>query len=1265
MRQRVTPVRGDVRVAALRTPWTRLLRCRRADLLPMPHPSSRRRQSRFAAAAGAAIGVLLLAGPSAAHEASTAGGGGGTARLVRMLDSSRAGITIPAGIAFSQQANAFFVVEGVPQGGAAPGETAVAQVTPFGSRVASTAVSYAIRAPINVAFDERRQRLLMLDGASTLLEIPLQGARLDVSRISRADVTSGHLQNPQGITVDPKTGTLFVLDAAGQRLVRFDPTSDGTLPGATSSVDLGTSSVQLRGIAFDAGSGDLYTVGVAERQLYELTGGGSVVAVRDLAPFGRREPQGLLVAPTTDQTDAADGTSVFLANSGVPINSAAGSRRAAAVQQPGGIAELSLTAATTTGTASFTSSLVRTTDTAAWSPPSPDPSGIAYLPKTKTLLITDGEVEETVSGITHFAGANIWETSLGGTVARTTNISKIAPTAAAITNEPTGVAWNPTNGHFYVSDDDDLRVYDVNPGGDGNLGTADDTWSYFSTIGTGNGDPEGITYDTWHDRVFVSDGVNREIYQYTTNGTPIGHFDVEAYGVDDPESVEFNPDSGTLFVLSNHASEVIVEVSTGGSYLRTIDVTAAGGLAPAGLAYAPASDGSSAKHFYVVDRRVDNNDDPTEVDGKLYELTAPAPTAPGNIPPTVDAGADQAVTLPNAATYVLRLTATDGEYQTFDELTVTVTGTGSIASLDMPVKASTDDAEESDANSMQMTSADLDMMLDVGSTGTKTNLADGMRFNGIAIPRNATITNAYVQFVASEVQSSPTQLTIQAQAADNALTFGSKKSDLSLRPRTTAATLWSVDPWMAVGDSKRAERTPSLAAVIQEVVNRSGWANGNSIALIVTGTGQRVAKAFDTASGVYAPVLHVEWQISSQTNAAPTVSIDPIADVTLPAGTSVSGHVSDDGLPNPPGATTLNWTKQSGPGTVSFTDAAAATTTVSFSSAGSYVLRLTANDSALSGFAEVSVTVNPAPVTNTAPSVSIDPVADVTLPAGASLTGHVSDDGLPNPPGATTLNWTKQSGPGTASFTNATTAATTVSFSAAGSYVLRLTANDGALSSYADVTVTVNPEPTIFVDGFESGTLGAWSLSATDNGDLAVTAAAALAGTYGMQARINDNNSIFVTDATPAAESRYRARFHFNPNSIAMAKGVAHLIFTGADAKGTSVLQIEMRSTGSLRYDVRASLLTDGTQLKSTGWTGLSNARHSLEIDWRASTAPGANNGSVTLWVDGAQTGAMSAIDNDTRRIESVGLGAVSGIDTGTRGTYYFDAFVSQRYTYI
>ena len=37
----------------------------------------------------------------------------------------------------------------------------------------------------------------------------------------------------------------------------------------------------------------------------------------------------------------------------------------------------------------------------------------------------------------------------------------------------------------------------------------------------------------------------------------------------------------------------------------------------------------------------------------------------------------------------------------------------------------------------------------------------------------------------------------------------------------------------------------------------------------------------------------------------------------------------------------------------------------------------------------------------------------------------------------------------------------------------------------------------------------------------------------------------------------------------------------------------------------------------------------------------------------------------DTWRIERARLGAVAGIDTGTRGTIYFDAFESRRQSYI
>jgi hypothetical protein len=70
-------------------------------------------------------------------------------------------------------------------------------------------------------------------------------------------------------------------------------------------------------------------------------------------------------------------------------------------------------------------------------------------------------------------------------------------------------------------------------------------------------------------------------------------------------------------------------------------------------------------------------------------------------------------------------------------------------------------------------------------------------------------------------------------------------------------------------------------------------------------------------------------------------------------------------------------------------------------------------------------------------------------------------------------------------------------------------------------------------------------------------------------------------------------------------------------------------------------------------------------LDWRASTAAGANNGGLTFWIDGVQQANLTGVDNDTRRIDRVRLGAVSGLDSGTLGTDYFDVFESRRQTYI
>jgi len=122
-----------------------------------------------------------------------------------------------------------------------------------------------------------------------------------------------------------------------------------------------------------------------------------------------------------------------------------------------------------------------------------------------------------------------------------------------------------------------------------------------------------------------------------------------------------------------------------------------------------------------------------------------------------------------------------------------------------------------------------------------------------------------------------------------------------------------------------------------------------------------------------------------------------------------------------------------------------------FSAAGTYVLRLTANDGALVGTDDVTVVVNPP--ANVAPIVNAGQDQTITLPATAALTATVTDDGQVQ--ATPTLAWLQVSGPGIATFTAANALTTTVSFNAAGTYVLRLTANDGALVGADDVTVVV------------------------------------------------------------------------------------------------------------------------------------------------------------------------------------------------------------------
>jgi len=213
-----------------------------------------------------------------------------------------------------------------------------------------------------------------------------------------------------------------------------------------------------------------------------------------------------------------------------------------------------------------------------------------------------------------------------------------------------------------------------------------------------------------------------------------------------------------------------------------------------------------------------------------------------------------------------------------------------------------------------------------------------------------------------------------------------------------------------------------------------------------------------TATDVFGNIgtASVNVTVNTTPNQAPIVDAGADQSITLPVNIAIlNGIVTDDGLPEGVDVK-ITWSQVSSPtgGTVTFSgEPNAAVTTATFNIAGTYVLKLEANDTALSASDTTTVVVKEPQPPNLAPVVNAGADQVLTLPAQASLSGTVTDDGLPN--NQLAINWSKVSGAGTVTFTNPTAATTTASFSAAGVYSLRLTAGDGQLSSSDDVQVNV------------------------------------------------------------------------------------------------------------------------------------------------------------------------------------------------------------------
>jgi hypothetical protein len=211
-----------------------------------------------------------------------------------------------------------------------------------------------------------------------------------------------------------------------------------------------------------------------------------------------------------------------------------------------------------------------------------------------------------------------------------------------------------------------------------------------------------------------------------------------------------------------------------------------------------------------------------------------------------------------ATSYGYQVSAEDAagnESARSDSLTVMTQSGSDPVTISVQVSAREDDAEERLSNgSVNLGSSDLELVQD----GSKLQ-AVGIRFRNVAVPQGAVIEDAHIQFTVDETDSGATSLQIRGQAEDNPGAFVRSAGNVTNRPTTDLVVDWTPSVWNTKGASGLDQRTPDLSVVVQKIIDRGGWTDGNAIVFIVTGSGERTAESFDGDASA-APILTITWR---------------------------------------------------------------------------------------------------------------------------------------------------------------------------------------------------------------------------------------------------------------------------------------------------------------------------------------------------------------------------------------------------------------------
>ncbi|MEO8243765.1 MAG: hypothetical protein ABI832_15800, partial [bacterium] len=235
-----------------------------------------------------------------------------------------------------------------------------------------------------------------------------------------------------------------------------------------------------------------------------------------------------------------------------------------------------------------------------------DPSGIAYIPSLDLMFIADSEHDEKPYNST----MNLFMTHLDG--------SFVGPVSLrSFTREPTGFAYNSLNGMLYITDDDQRKIFIVDPHNPSQLVSSIDLKPLNIT------DAEDPEIDPVTGHIYMLDGVTRRFIELSETGAMISAT-VLPTAIKDAEALAYDAIRDVFYIASGATRGLIFQTDHAGHILATMDLlnsysNPVTGSSPRikGLELAPSSDPNDGDHLslYAVDYGKDQ-----VLDGRMFEI---------------------------------------------------------------------------------------------------------------------------------------------------------------------------------------------------------------------------------------------------------------------------------------------------------------------------------------------------------------------------------------------------------------------------------------------------------------------------------------------------------------------------------------------------------------------------------------------------------------------------------------------------------------------